>query len=151
MRIIQTLTEQHTKTTLRTILSPMSHEVADKTSTPTEEEVSVVIIQTRESIKCEAVNVDGGRKQRMLIKADPMDVMVIQHGLLNYSIPIQRPSLLYGWNGYRSITTRNISKRQDPGDGRTNVGSTNTIGGDMERPGIGSNHTQAIRSLHNPS
>jgi hypothetical protein len=94
-----------------------------------------------ESIKREAVygDVDGGRGQRTLVEADPMDVMVIRHGLLNYPTPIHRPSLLYGWNGYRSITTQNISKRQDPGDERTNMGSTNTIGGDMERPGIGSN------------
>jgi hypothetical protein len=70
-----------------------------------------VIIQTGESIKREAVygDVNGGREQRTLVEADPMNVMVIQHGLLNYPAPLHRPSLLYGWNGYRSITIQNIN------------------------------------------
>jgi hypothetical protein len=70
-----------------------------------------VIIQTGESIKYEAVywHVNGGREQRTLVEADPMDVMVIRHGLLNYPTPLHRPSLLYRWDGYRSITTWNIS------------------------------------------
>jgi hypothetical protein len=33
---------------------------------------------------------------------------------------------------------------------QTNVGSTKTIGEGTECPGIGSNHTPTIRSLHNP-
>jgi hypothetical protein len=48
-----------------------------------------VIIQTGESIKREAVygDVNRGREQRTLVEADTMDVMVIQHGLLNYQHP----------------------------------------------------------------
>jgi hypothetical protein len=70
-----------------------------------------MIIQTGESIKCEAVyrHINGGREQRTLVEADPMDVMVIRHGLLNYPTPLHRPSLLYRWDSYRSITTQNIS------------------------------------------
>jgi hypothetical protein len=58
-----------------------------------------VIIQTGESIKREAVyqHVNGGREQRMLVEADPMDIMVIRQGLLNYPTPLP---LLYGWDGY---------------------------------------------------
>jgi hypothetical protein len=52
-----------------------------------EEQVGIVNIQMGESIKRKAVygDVDGGREQRTLIEADPMDVVVIGHGLLNYS------------------------------------------------------------------
>jgi hypothetical protein len=57
----------------------MSIKVTDEASTRTEEEVGVVIIQMREGIKHEAVHghVHGGREQRTLVEADPMDVMVI--------------------------------------------------------------------------
>jgi pterin-4a-carbinolamine dehydratase len=44
-------------------------------------------------------------------------------------------------------------KHQDDGannERETNVGSMKTIGEGAERPGIGSNHTPTIRSLHNP-
>jgi hypothetical protein len=44
MGIVQPLAEQHTETTLRTILSLMSGKVADETSTCTEEKISIVII-----------------------------------------------------------------------------------------------------------
>jgi hypothetical protein len=44
MRIVQPLAEQHTGTTLRTILSLMSGEVADETSTRAEEKISIMII-----------------------------------------------------------------------------------------------------------
>jgi hypothetical protein len=35
-------------------------------------------------------------------------------------------------------------------EGRANMGSMKTIGEGVERPGIGSNHTLTICSLHNP-
>jgi hypothetical protein len=56
--------------------------MTDKAVARTEEQVSVVIIQMGEGIKREAVyrHVNGCREQRMLVEADPMDVMVIRHG-----------------------------------------------------------------------
>jgi hypothetical protein len=60
-----------------------------------------VIIQTGESIERKAVygDIDGGRKQRTLIEADPMDVVVIGHELLNYSNnrPLTSPFIWTGW------------------------------------------------------
>jgi hypothetical protein len=72
-----------------------------------------VIVQTRESVECEAIHghVDGSGEQRTFIKADPMDVVVIGHGLLNYSNKtIHRPLPLYGRNNYRSIPIRNVNR-----------------------------------------
>jgi hypothetical protein len=61
-----------------------------------------MIIQAGEYMKHKTVYwyINGGREQRTLVEADPMDVMVIRHGLLNYPTPIYRPSLLYRWNSY---------------------------------------------------
>jgi hypothetical protein len=113
MRIIQAFTEQHPKPTLRTVFSLMSREVTDEASTRAEEQVGIVIIQTRKGIKCEAIHghEDGSGEQRTFIETDPMDVVVIGHGLLNYSNKtIHRPLPLYGRNGYRSIPIWNVSR-----------------------------------------
>jgi hypothetical protein len=57
----------------------MSLDMTDEAATRTEEEVSVVVMQTGESIKCEKVHrhKDGGREQRSLVEGDPVDAMVI--------------------------------------------------------------------------
>jgi hypothetical protein len=103
MRIVQAFTEQHPKPTLRTIFSLMSCKVTDEASTRAEEQVGIMIIQTRKGVKHEAIHRHENRsgEQRTFIEGDPMDVVVIGHGLLNYSNKtIHRPLLLYGQNGY---------------------------------------------------
>jgi hypothetical protein len=84
MGIIQSLAEQHTKTMFRTILSLMSGEVADETTTCAEEEISIMIVETGEGIEREAIHghIDRGREERALVKTDLVDIVVIRHGLL---------------------------------------------------------------------
>jgi hypothetical protein len=85
MGIIQPLTEQHPETTLWTIISLVSGKVADETTTRAEEEISVMIIETGESIEHKAVHrhVNWSREETVLVKANPVDVVVIGHGILN--------------------------------------------------------------------
>jgi hypothetical protein len=61
--------------------------VTDEASTQAEEQVGIVIVQTRKGVEHEAIHghKDGSGEQRTFIEADPMDVVVIGHGLLNYS------------------------------------------------------------------
>jgi hypothetical protein len=87
--------------------------VTNEASTRAEEQVGIVIIQTRKGVEREAIHrhEDRSGEQRTFIEADPMDVVVIGHGLLNYSNKtIHQPLPLYGQNGYRSIPIRNISR-----------------------------------------
>jgi hypothetical protein len=101
------LTEQHAKTTLRTDLSTMSSEVADEATTRTKEEVGILVGQTGQSVECETIHghINGGREERSFIKADPMDIVVIGHDLLNYPNTLQKPSPLYPRISQRSITS----------------------------------------------
>jgi hypothetical protein len=59
----------------------------------------------REGIKREAVygDVNWSREQRLFVEGNPVDVMVIGHGLLNYPTPPHQPVPLYWWNSNRSI------------------------------------------------
>jgi hypothetical protein len=60
----------------------MKCEVADKTTTQAEEEVGIMLIKTRKGVKRKAVHrhVNRGREERALVKANPVDVVVIGHG-----------------------------------------------------------------------
>jgi hypothetical protein len=65
----------------------MECEVAYETMTRAKEEVGIMLIEMGKGIECKAVHghVNWGREERMLVKANPVDVIVIRHGLLNYS------------------------------------------------------------------
>jgi hypothetical protein len=147
MRIVQAFTEQHPKPTLRTIFSLMSREVTDKASTRAEEQVGIVIVQTRKGVEREAIHghKDGNGEQRTFIEADPMDVVVIGHGLLNYF-----NLSLYMDGTVIEVSLVGTSAERTPGDDRTNVGSMKTIGADTGCPGSGSNQMRRILSLHIP-
>jgi hypothetical protein len=86
----------------------MSSEVADEATTGTKEEVGIFVGQTGQSIERETVHwhIDRGREERSFIKADPVDVMVIRHDLLNYPTSSSDP-LLYT---RRSVTEVSLPK-----------------------------------------
>jgi hypothetical protein len=79
MRIVQPFAKQHTQTTFRTVLRTMSLGVTDKTMTSAEEEICVVVMQMRESVKHNTVHgyKDGWGEQRLFVEGDPVDAMVI--------------------------------------------------------------------------
>jgi hypothetical protein len=76
-------------TMTRTDLCAMSGKMTNETVTSDEEQIHVIIRETGESIKSEAVHwhEHGGRETRMFIELYPMGVvivgMVIGHGTLN--------------------------------------------------------------------
>jgi hypothetical protein len=86
MGIIQMLTEQHMKAAFRTGLSMMSSEMANKATAQAEEQIGVVLRQMGESVESKTVH--GGREKRSLVKGNPVGMMVIGHGLLNYPKPL---------------------------------------------------------------
>jgi hypothetical protein len=65
-------------------------------------------------IECEAVHghIDRGREKRPLVEANPVDIVVIRHGLLNYSNthPLTSPFILteqllkYHYSGHQQTT-----------------------------------------------
>jgi hypothetical protein len=59
----------------------MSGSATYKATTSAEEEIGIIIQQTGESVKSEAVDSQryGGRENRLLIESDPVGVMVIGH------------------------------------------------------------------------
>jgi hypothetical protein len=75
-------------------------------------------------------------------------IVVIGHDILNYVL--SSPSILYMTS---SVTDVSLFKPQDDranNGRRMNMGSIKTIGKGAEHPGISSNHTPIICSLHNP-
>jgi hypothetical protein len=79
MGIIQVFAEQEMMTENGTLLGAMSGSATYKATTCAEEEVSIVVQQTGESIKSKAVDGQGygSREDRLFIKRNPMGVMVI--------------------------------------------------------------------------
>jgi hypothetical protein len=90
MWISQTLTEQPTQTALRTDHRMMHFRETNKTAISQEAQVGVVVGQTRQGIESNAVQGYKSRsgEQRLFEERDPMDAMVIGHGLLNYPPPL---------------------------------------------------------------
>jgi hypothetical protein len=93
MRIIQSFTKQHTKTMFGAILGTMGSKVTNEATTRAEEQIGVVVRQTGKGVKCETVHrhIDGGRKERLLVESNLVDMVVIRHGLLNYPYPSNDP------------------------------------------------------------
>jgi hypothetical protein len=90
MWISQTLTEQPTQTMLRTDHRMMRFCKTNETAIGQEAQVGVVIVQTRQSIKSDAVQGYKSRsgEQRLFEERDPVDAVVIGHGVLNYPTPL---------------------------------------------------------------
>jgi hypothetical protein len=90
MWIRQTLTEQPTQTALRTDHRMMSFRKANETTIRQKAQIGIVVSQTRKGVKSDAVQryKSRGGKQRLFEERDPMDAMVIGHGLLNYPTPL---------------------------------------------------------------
>jgi hypothetical protein len=90
MWISQTLTKQPTQTAFRTGQRMMSFREANETVIRQKAQISVVVDQTRKGIKSDAVQryKSRGGEQRLFEERDPMDAMVIGHGLLNYPTPL---------------------------------------------------------------
>jgi hypothetical protein len=68
----------------------MSFREANETAVRQKAQIGVVVGQTRKGIESDAVQryKSRGGKQRLFEERDPMDVMVIGHGLLNYPTPL---------------------------------------------------------------
>jgi hypothetical protein len=90
MWISQMLTEQPTQTALRTDHRMMSFRETDETVIRQKAQIGVVVGQMRKGIESDAVKryKSRGGKQRLFEERDPMDAMVIGHGLLNYPTPL---------------------------------------------------------------
>jgi hypothetical protein len=63
--------------------------MTNEAATRTEEEVSIVIIQMGESIEHETVyrHINGSGEQGSFVETDPVNVMIIRHGLLTILHP----------------------------------------------------------------
>jgi hypothetical protein len=79
------------------------------------------------------------------IELEPVGVIVIRHGTLNYFYACHPTLYMTG-----SVTDTSLSRFKDNGTNRKrmmNVGLTKIIGDDAGRPGISSSKTLTIRSL----
>jgi hypothetical protein len=106
MRVIQSLTEQDVMFLHRTLLDAMESGTTDEAMTSTEEEVSVVRRETRESIKSEAVHGNGDRigEHRTLIESEPMGIVVIRHWRLNYPETPSIDPVLYTLESVKGVS-----------------------------------------------
>jgi hypothetical protein len=68
----------------------MSFSIADEAAIRQKAQVGIMIGQTRESIKGDAIHgyKSRGSEQRLFVKQHPVDTMVIRHGSLNYLTPL---------------------------------------------------------------
>jgi hypothetical protein len=68
----------------------MSFREAYETAIHQKAQIGVVVGQTRKGVESDAVQryKSRGGKQRLFEERDPMDVMVIGHGVLNYPTPL---------------------------------------------------------------
>jgi hypothetical protein len=68
----------------------MSFREANETAIRQKAQIGVVVGQTRKGVESNAVQryKSRGGKQRLFEERDPMDAMVIGHGLLNYPTPL---------------------------------------------------------------
>jgi hypothetical protein len=59
--------------------------MTDETTIRQEEEISIMVLQTRKSIKHNTIqgHEDRGREQRLFVEGNPVDTMVIGHDSLN--------------------------------------------------------------------
>jgi hypothetical protein len=79
--------------------------MANEAMTSAEEEVGIFIRQMGQGVERKAVHrhIDGGRKERVFIEPNPVDVVVIGHVLLNYPTPSSDP-LLYTLRSVREVS-----------------------------------------------
>jgi hypothetical protein len=82
---------------------------------------------------------DRGREDGAFIESEPVGVMVIRHGLLNYPNPLQPFISLDQSKMYRCQGINGVKG--------TNMGLIKTIGEGAERPGISSDQIPTILSL----
>jgi CobQ-like glutamine amidotransferase family enzyme len=77
----------------------------DEATVRCEEEVSIRTCQTREHVKGGTIYCyeNRGRKTRLGKELDPVDVVVIGHGSLNYPIP-SNDSHLYTWGTVTEVS-----------------------------------------------
>jgi hypothetical protein len=63
----------------------MNFRMADETMIRQEEEIGIVVLQTRKSIKRDTIHghQDRGREQQLFVEGNPVDTMVIGHDSLN--------------------------------------------------------------------
>jgi hypothetical protein len=68
----------------------MSFREANETAILQKAQIGVVVGQTRKGVESDAVQryKSRGGKQRLFEERDPMNAMVIGHGLLNYPTPL---------------------------------------------------------------
>jgi hypothetical protein len=80
------LAKPNTVSTLRTSLGVMKSMMADKAMTCCKEQVSVVIRQSGESIKSNTIDFhnDWSGAMQLMEELNPVRVIVIGHGILNY-------------------------------------------------------------------
>jgi hypothetical protein len=149
MRIIQQMfAEQDMITTLRTGFCAMGGKMTNKTMTSDKEEVCIIIRQMRKGVEGITVNGHEDRRREVgtFIEFDPVDVMIIRHGTLNYFYTFHPTLYMIG-----SVTDMSLSRSEDNGINRRrmmNMGLTKIIGDSTEHPGIGSSKTPTICSLH---
>jgi hypothetical protein len=68
----------------------MSVRETDKAAVSQEAQVGVVVVQTRQSIESDAVqgHKRRGGKRQLFKEGDPVEAVVIGHGVLNYPTPL---------------------------------------------------------------
>jgi hypothetical protein len=147
------LSEQDVVTSYWALLYKMNGVATRETTTSTEEQVGIVRGEARQSIKGETINGYGNRSQEggASLEGIPVGVMVVGHGLLNYSNPFRLP-FLYTLKSVKEVSLPTLSQTKDKTDGviGTNMGLAKTTGDDMGCPGIGSSQMPTIRSLQTP-
>jgi hypothetical protein len=155
MRIVQQpFTEQEIITVLGTNLRTMSSKATNKATTGDEEQIRIIIRQMGKSIKGKTIDSHKHRSREAgsFIKLHPVGVvvigMVIGHDTLNY-FQTSHPSF-YTTDSVKDVSLLEPQNNRMNEERRTNVGLMKMMGEDVERPGIGSNHTLIFCSLHNP-
>jgi hypothetical protein len=84
------------------------------------------------------------------IEFNPVGVVIIRHGTLNYLHSFHPTLYMTGLVTDESPRERQHGRMKE-GRRMTDVGSMKTIGEGTECPGIGSSQMPIIRSLHNPT
>jgi hypothetical protein len=127
----------------------MKSMMTNKAMAHRKEQVSIVFKQPGESVESNTIHFheDWGGEMQSMVEFNPVGVMVIGHGILNYFHAPQ--IILYTTDSITEESLRTYENKRMKGERRMNLGLTKTIGEGAERPGIGSNQTQGIHSLHN--
>jgi hypothetical protein len=86
--------------------------VTDEATTSSEEEIGILLRQSRQGVKRVTVHrhINRSGEERMFIKANPVDVVVIRHDLLNYLTPSKMTDSFIFSRQYH-LTTRSDKDR----------------------------------------